>query len=268
MSFTTAPTASGWRGKTAFDAIVLDIMLSGANGYQVCRTLRNEGNWTPILMLTAKDGIADEVEGLDTGADDYLSKPFSYAVLVARLRALLRRGARPRPTVLEVGDLRLDPAAHRVWRSGVDIMCNRARVRRPRVLRASPRRGAGEEGHALTRLGLRFRRRPDIIEVYVRRLRAKLQRSAGRPVIETIRGAGYRAVESIVLRRLRTIRAGTTAAATIIVGIALVAGAAALIAALRHSLTDEVEEAGRAQAIKISRQLETGRPTVLDVTGR
>ena len=104
-----------------FDAIVLDIMLPGANGYQVCRTLRSEGNWTPILMLTAKDGIADEVEGLDTGADDYLSKPFSYAVLIARLRALLRRGARPRPTVLEVGDLRLDPAAHRVWRSDVEI---------------------------------------------------------------------------------------------------------------------------------------------------
>src|SRR4029077_14948852 len=88
--------------------IILHVMLPGANGYQVCRTLRGEGNWTPILMLTAKDGIADEVEGLDTGADDYLSKPFSYAVLIARLRALLRRGARPRPTVLEVGDLRLD----------------------------------------------------------------------------------------------------------------------------------------------------------------
>jgi len=85
-----------------FDAIVLDVMLPGANGYQVCRTLRSESNWTPILMLTAKVGVWDEVEGLDTGADDYLAKPFSYAVLVARLRALLRRGARPRPTVLEV----------------------------------------------------------------------------------------------------------------------------------------------------------------------
>src|SRR5258705_2657663 len=98
-----------------FDAIILDVMLPGANGYQVCRTLRSEGNWTPILMLTAKDGVWDEVEGLDTGADDYLTKPFSYAVLIARLRALRRRGAQPRPTVLEVGDLRLDPATRRVW---------------------------------------------------------------------------------------------------------------------------------------------------------
>jgi hypothetical protein len=97
-----------------FDAIILDVMLPGANGYQVCRTLRSEGNWTPILMLTAKDGVWDEVEGLDTGADDYLTKPFSYAVLIARLRALRRRGARARPTVLEAGDLRLDPATRRV----------------------------------------------------------------------------------------------------------------------------------------------------------
>ena len=103
-----------------FDAIVLDIMLPGANGYQVCRTLRSEGNWTPILMLTAKEGITDEVEGLDAGADDYLSKPFSYAVLIARLRALLRRGrARGRRCWKSV-HLRLDPAARRVWLSGVE----------------------------------------------------------------------------------------------------------------------------------------------------
>src|SRR6478672_10811938 len=99
-----------------FDAIILDVMLPGANGYQVCRALRSEGDWTPILMLTAKDGVWDEVEGLDTGADDYLSKPFSSAVLIARLRALRRRGARPRPTVLEAGHIRLDPATRRVWR--------------------------------------------------------------------------------------------------------------------------------------------------------
>src|SRR5258707_8348511 len=101
--------------ETSFDAIILDVMLPGANGYQVCRTLRGEGNWTPILILTAKDGEWDEVEGLDTGADDYLAKPFSYAVLVARLRALRRRGPQPRPAVLEAGDLRLDPATPRVW---------------------------------------------------------------------------------------------------------------------------------------------------------
>ncbi len=114
-----------------YDAIVLDIMLPGVNGYRICETLRGEGNWTPILMLTAKDGEWDEVEALDTGADDYLTKPFSYAVLVARLRALLRRGARERPPVLNAGDLRLDPAARRVWqRLGIA----RALVNNPTVM--------------------------------------------------------------------------------------------------------------------------------------
>src|SRR2546430_4352701 len=101
-----------------YDAIVLDIMLPGMNGYKVCSSMREGGNWTPIIMLTAKDGELDEAEALDTGADDFLSKPFSYIVLVARIRALLRRGGRERPSVLEVGDLRLDPAAHRCWRGG------------------------------------------------------------------------------------------------------------------------------------------------------
>ena len=175
-----------------FDAIVLDVMLPGANGYQVCRTLRGEGNWTPILMLTAKAGVWDEVEGLDTGADDYLAKPFSHAVLVARLRALLRRGARPRPTVLEAGDLRLDPAARRVWLRGEQI-------------ELTPREFAILEylvHHADEVLPKReiidhvwdfdFDGDPNIVEVYVRRLRSKLQRSPDRPVIETVRGAGYR----------------------------------------------------------------------------
>ena len=177
-----------------FDAIVLDVMLPGANGYQVCRTLRSESNWTPILMLTAKVGVWDEVEGLDTGADDYLAKPFSYAVLVARLRALLRRGARPRPTVLGVGDLRLDPAARDVWLGGVQIAL-------------TPREFAILEyflhrpGEVLSKKDILdhiwdfdFDGDPNIIEVYVRRLRTKLHRSEDRPVIETLRGAGYRLV--------------------------------------------------------------------------
>jgi two-component system, OmpR family, response regulator len=177
-----------------FDAIVLDVMLPGANGYQVCRTLRSESNWTPILMLTAKVGVWDEVEGLDTGADDYLAKPFSYAVLVARLRALLRRGARPRPTVLGVGDLRLDPAARDVWLGGVQIAL-------------TPREFAILEyflhrpGEVLSKKDILdhiwdfdFDGDPNIIEVYVRRLRTKLHRSQDRPVIETLRGAGYRLV--------------------------------------------------------------------------
>ena len=105
-----------------YDAIVLDLMLPGINGYKVCAALRSEKDWTPILMLTAKDGEWDQVEGLDTGADDYLTKPFSFPVLVARLRAVARRGARERPTQLEVGDIRLDPAARRVWRGGVEVV--------------------------------------------------------------------------------------------------------------------------------------------------
>src|SRR5918996_2677985 len=104
-----------------YDVIVLDIMLPGINGFKVCATLRNEGNWTPILMLTAKDGELDEAEALDTGADDYLTKPFSYVVLVARLRALMRRGVRERPAVLEAGDLRLDPATRTVQRGDVAV---------------------------------------------------------------------------------------------------------------------------------------------------
>jgi two-component system OmpR family response regulator len=173
-----------------FDAIVLDVMLPGANGYQVCRTLRSDGNWTPILILTAKDGVAEVVEGLDTGADDYLAKPFAYAVLVARLRALLRRGARPRPTVLEVGELRLDPAARRVWLGDKEIGFT---AREFAVLEFLIR----HTGEVLSKKDILdhvwdfdFDGDPNIVEVYVRRLRTKLDG----PAIETIRGAGYRLV--------------------------------------------------------------------------
>jgi DNA-binding response OmpR family regulator len=177
-----------------FDAIVLDVMLPGANGYQVCRTLRADGNWTPILMLTAKDGVWDEVEGLDTGADDYLAKPFAYAVLIARLRALLRRGVRPRPTVLEVGDLRLDPAARRVWLGSAEIPFTTREF-------AVVEHFVHHPGEVLSKKDILdhvwdfdFDGDPNIVEVYVRRLRTKLQKSDNRPVIETIRGAGYRLV--------------------------------------------------------------------------
>ncbi|MET0993281.1 MAG: response regulator transcription factor [Mycobacterium sp.] len=173
-----------------FDAIVLDVMLPGANGYQVCRTLRDEGNWTPILMLTAKDGIADEVEGLDTGADDYLSKPFSYAVLIARLRALLRRGAAPRPTVLQVGDLRLDPAARRVWFGGVEIPLTTREFTILRYFLHHPGEVLSKKDILDHVWDFDFDGDPNIVEVYVRRLRMKLPR----PMIETIRGAGYRLV--------------------------------------------------------------------------
>ncbi len=173
-----------------FDAIILDVMLPGANGYQVCRTLRSEGNWTPILMLTAKDGAADVVEGLDTGADDYLAKPFSYAVLLARLRALFRRGAQPRPSVLEAGDLRLDPAARRVWLRNNEIVLTPREFAVMEFLLHHPGEVLSKKDILDHVWDFDFDGDPNIVEVYIRRLRTKLDH----PVIETVRGAGYRLV--------------------------------------------------------------------------
>ena len=175
-----------------YDVIVLDIMLPGVNGYRICSTLRDEGNWTPILMLTAKDGEFDEAEALDSGADDYLTKPFSYVVLVARLRALLRRGARERPAVLEAGDLRLDPAQRRAWRDRAELELT---SREQSLLEYLLRR----KGEVVSKRDILdhvwdydFEGDPNIIEVYVRRLRNKLDRPFDRGAIETVRGAGYR----------------------------------------------------------------------------
>lgn len=175
-----------------YDALVLDIMLPGVNGYRICEILREEGVWTPILMLTARDGESDEVDALDAGADDYLTKPFSHAVLVARLRALMRRGAPERPAVLEAGDLRLDPAAKRVWRGDTEVVLT---ARELALLEFLMRRS----GEALSKLDIlehvwdyAFEGDPNIVEVYVGHLRNKLDRPFGRSAIETIRGAGYR----------------------------------------------------------------------------
>ncbi|MEU6380369.1 response regulator transcription factor [Streptomyces sp. NPDC046909] len=180
--------------ENSYDAIVLDIMLPRLNGYRVCRTLRGEGDWTPILMLTAKEGEWDEVEGLDTGADDYLTKPVSYAVLLARLRALLRRGGQARPAVLTAGDLRLDPALRTVTRAGRDIEVT---ARELAVLEFLLRR-AGEAVSKRTILdhvwGGDFEGDPNIVEVYVRRLRNKVDRPFGRESLRTVRGYGYRLV--------------------------------------------------------------------------
>ena len=175
-----------------YAAIVLDIMLPGLNGYRVCATLRQEGIWTPILMLTAKDGELDEAEALDTGADDYLTKPFSFVVLLARLRALMRRGVPERPSVLEAGDLRLDPATRTVRRGGVAVeMTSRETALLEFLLR--------RQGDVLSKQTIldnvwndEFEGDPNIVEVYIRRLRNKLDRPFGRTAIETIRGAGYR----------------------------------------------------------------------------
>ena len=174
-----------------YDAIVLDILLPGLNGYRICAELRDGGNWTPILMLTALDEDLDEAEALDTGADDYLSKPFSFVVLVARLRALLRRGAAPRPAVLEVGDLRLDPAAHRCWRAGQEVELTTKQFALLECFMRYP-------GQVLSKTALRehvwdyaFADSSNIIEVYVGQLRKKL----GVARIQTIRSAGYRLVD-------------------------------------------------------------------------
>jgi len=174
-----------------YDVLVLDIMLPGMSGYKLCATLRAERDWTPILMLTAKDGEWDEVDGLDTGADDYLTKPFSYAVLLARLRALLRRGARPRPAVLEAGQLRLDPATRQVWLGGAEVEL----TAREHALLEFLMRRAGEVIGKLEIIehvwDVHFDGDPNIVEVYVRRLRNKL----GVATVETVRGAGYRLVD-------------------------------------------------------------------------
>jgi DNA-binding response OmpR family regulator len=175
-----------------YDAIVLDIMLPSMNGYKVCTSLRDAHIWTPILMLTAKDGEWDEVEALDTGADDFLTKPFSHAVLVARLRALLRRGARERPAVLEAGDLKLDPAAKRVWRADSEIDL----TARERALLEFLLRRRGEVVSKTEILAHvwddHFEGDPNIVEVYIRHLRNKVDRPFGRNAIETVRGSGYR----------------------------------------------------------------------------
>ncbi len=176
----------------SYDLIVLDIMLPGRNGYRICSDLREAGNWTPILMLTAKDGDLDEAEALDTGADDYLTKPFSFPVLLARIRALLRRATGRNPAAVSVGDLRIDPGERRVWRGDDEISLT---TREFEVLQFLVRRA----GQVLSKQEILagvwerdFDGDQNIIEVYVRRLRRKLDEPYRRHTLTTVRGAGYR----------------------------------------------------------------------------
>jgi two-component system OmpR family response regulator len=178
--------------ENSYSIILLDIMLPGISGYRICETLRAEQNWTPILMLTAKDGEWDQVEALDTGADDYLSKPFSFAILLARIRALLRRGAAARPAVLEAGDIRLDPSTRRVSRGDTVIDVT---AREFAVLEYLMR----HRGEVVAKRAVLdgvwdtdFEGDPNIVEVYIGHLRNKLDRPFDRASIETLRGAGYR----------------------------------------------------------------------------
>jgi two-component system, OmpR family, response regulator len=175
-----------------YDAIVLDVMLPGLDGFEVCRRLRAGSVWTPVLMLTARDAVDDRVLGLDAGADDYLPKPFSFAELLARLRALTRRASVERPPVLEVGDLRLDPASHRAWRDGAELALSAKEFALLELFMRRP-------GMVLTRSQLldgawdmAFESRSNVVDVYVRYLREKVDRPFGRDTIETVRGVGYR----------------------------------------------------------------------------
>jgi two-component system, OmpR family, response regulator len=179
-------------GATEYDAIVLDVLLPGIDGFEVCRRLRQDGVRSPVLMLTARDAVEDRVRGLDTGADDYLTKPFSLAELAARLRALARRGPVERPPVLQVGDLRLDPAARRVWRGTAEIALSAREFALLETLMRHP-------GQVLDRLQLldhawdgEYENRSNVIDVYIRYLREKIDRPFGVDSIETVRGAGYR----------------------------------------------------------------------------
>ena len=190
-----APTGTDglWLAReSAYSVILLDIMLPGMSGYRVCETLRAEQNWTPILMLTAKDGEWDQVEALDTGADDYLTKPFSFAILLARVRALVRRGATERPVVLEAGDIRVDPAARKVWRADtlIDLTSREFAVLEYLIRNLG---AVVSKREVLDNVwDFDFEGDPNIVEVYVRHLRNKLDRPFGREAIETLRGAGYR----------------------------------------------------------------------------
>lgn len=175
-----------------YDAVVLDVMLPGLDGLATLERLREQDVWSPVLFLTARDGVDDRIAGLDTGADDYLVKPFAFSELVARLRALTRRAPHARPTVLSVGDLRLDPALHRAWRGEDELDLS---AKEYALLELFMRRA----GQTLSRLQLlegawdiSFESRSNLVDVYVRYLREKVDRPYGRDSIETVRGVGYR----------------------------------------------------------------------------
>ncbi|MHB8469607.1 MAG: response regulator transcription factor [Gaiellaceae bacterium] len=182
-----------WMAKAHdYDAIVLDVMLPGLDGFQTCARLRADSVWAPVLMLTARDAVEDRIVGLDSGADDYLTKPFSIAELRARLRAIVRRGAVERPAIFEVGDLRLDPATQRVWRGEVEIALPNKEFALLELFLRRP-------GEVLSRYQLlehawdmAYDNRSNVVAVHIGRLREKIDRPFGRASIETVRGAGYR----------------------------------------------------------------------------
>ena len=177
-----------------YDAIVLDIMLPKLNGFQVCARLRELGNWTPILMLTAKDGEYDEAEALDTGADDYISKPFSFIVLVAHLRALLRRGGSERPVLITVGDLVIDPAARSCIRRGRNIELTAKEFAIVELLARRPGEVFSKSDLLDHAWDFAYEGDPNVIEVHMSNIRRKIDKPFGTKSLRTVRGAGYRLV--------------------------------------------------------------------------
>jgi len=185
--------AAVWQAtESAYDAIVLDVMLPGFDGFEVCRRLRNADRWAPVLMLTARDAVADRVRGLDAGADDYLTKPFSFTELSARVRALMRRGVAARPAILSVGDLRLDPATRRAWRGTAELTLTAKELALLELFLRHP-------GEVLSRTRIlehvwdfAFDGVSNVVDQYVAYLRRKVDRPFGREDLETVRGAGYR----------------------------------------------------------------------------
>jgi DNA-binding response OmpR family regulator len=186
-------TEGAWlAAENEYDALVLDVMLPGLPGDQLCAQLREAGDWTPILMLTARSLPEEEARALDAGADDFLAKPFSYLVLVARLRALLRRGRRERPAVLQVGDLRLDPAQHQVWRGDTLVDLTPRQFSLLELLMRRP-------GEVLSKASIlehvwdfAYEGDPNIVEVYVRQLRQRIDIPFDRASLQTVRLVGYR----------------------------------------------------------------------------
>jgi two-component system, OmpR family, response regulator len=189
---TTGEDALWMAGATDYSAIVLDVMLPGIDGFETCRRLRDDGVWAPVLMLTARDAVADRIAGLDGGADDYLVKPFAFDELLARLRALARRTPSERPAVLEVGELRLDPAARSAWRGDTGLELTPTEFALLEAFMRHP-------GIALSRLQLlehawdgEYENRSNVVDVHVKALRDRIDRPFGAESIETVRGVGYR----------------------------------------------------------------------------
>ena len=184
--------AIGMASAGEYDAVVLDVMLPDLDGFETCRRLRAEGVWLPVILLTARDSVEDRVRGLDQGADDYLTKPFSLAELSARLRALVRRGAAERPVVLEVGDLRLDPAERRVWRGDTEVELSAREHALLETFMRRPGQVLSQSQLLESAWDMGLEQRSNVVEVYVRYLREKLDRPFGIHSLETVRGLGYR----------------------------------------------------------------------------